>query len=51
METANQIVAKLEELLANARPVPLTEQVRINRKRAQTLLVKLREALESGRIS
>jgi hypothetical protein len=51
METATQIVAELEQIIAKARPVPLTDQVRIDRKRVEELLRQLREALEVGRVS
>jgi hypothetical protein len=51
MDTAAQIVVELERLVAHAKPVPLTDQVRLDRERLQALLAELRQALESGRIS
>ena len=40
---------RLEEMLRNARPVPLTDQVRIDLRRAQLLLSELRGHLEAER--
>jgi hypothetical protein len=42
-------VEAIGHLLANARPVPLTGQVRLDLKEAQALVSELREALERER--
>jgi hypothetical protein len=42
-------IEKLEAMLANARPVPLTDQVRIDLHKAQLLLYDLREQLAAER--
>ena len=50
MRRAEEIVAELEKQLDKAKPVPLTDQVRLERKRFQELLTELREALSAGRL-
>ena len=40
-----EIVDELERLIQNARPVPLTSQVRLESKQALKLIAELREAL------
>jgi hypothetical protein len=42
-------VARLEEMVRNARAVPLTDQVRVNLKQAKELVGELREALAAER--
>jgi hypothetical protein len=42
-------IEKLEAMLADARPVPLTDQVRIDKRKAQLLLQELREQLAAER--
>jgi hypothetical protein len=44
-------IERLEELLANARPVPLTDQVRIDLRRAQLLVSEVRDSLSAERRS
>jgi hypothetical protein len=44
-------IERLEELLANARPVPLTDQVRIDLRRAQLLVSEVRDCLSAERRS
>jgi hypothetical protein len=39
----------IEELLRNARPIPLTDQVRLDPDEAKRLLAELREALVAER--
>lgn len=46
---SDDIVAELERALENALPVPLTNQVRIDRDAFQKLLEELREALAAER--
>jgi hypothetical protein len=42
---------RIESLVGNARPVPLTDQVRLNPKEAKGLIAELREALSAERRS
>ncbi len=42
-------IERLEELLANARPIPLTDQVRIDPRKAQFLVSELRDNLDAER--
>ncbi len=44
-------IERLEELLANARPVPLTDQVRIDLRKAQLLVSEVRDSLSAERRS
>jgi hypothetical protein len=46
---SDDIVAELERVLANARPVPLTNQVRVEPDVIRKLLEELREALAAER--
>ena len=51
-ETETDAVMKLlEDLLGNARPIPLTDQVRIDLRKAQLLLSELRDSLAAERRS
>jgi hypothetical protein len=45
----DEAVERIEELLRNARAVPLTDQVRLNPKQARDLLAALRGALTAER--
>jgi hypothetical protein len=45
----DEALEKIEELLRDSRPVPLTDQVRLNPKQARELLGALREALAAER--
>jgi hypothetical protein len=51
VRTASEILKELESVIANARPVPLTDQVRVGRDRVNTLLTELRQSLDAGRIA
>jgi hypothetical protein len=51
VRTASEIADDLEKLLTKGRPVPLTDQVRIEKKQADALLAELRRSLEAGRIA
>jgi len=42
-------VERVESLVRNARPVPLTDQVRLSLKEAKQLIAELREALAAER--
>jgi hypothetical protein len=42
-------IDRLEALVRNARPVPLTDQVRLNPDEAKQLVAELREALSAER--
>ena len=44
-------IERLEELLANAKPIPLTDQVRIDLGRAQLLVSEVRDSLSAERRS
>ena len=44
-------IERLEELLANARPIPLTDQVRIDLRKAQLLVSEVRDSLSAERRS
>ncbi len=46
---SDDVILKLEELLRHAKPVPLTDQVRLNPADVRELLAELREALEAER--
>jgi hypothetical protein len=46
---ADDVILELEELLRRARPVPLTDQVRLRPDQVRELLARLREALEAER--
>ena len=43
------VLERLEEMLRNARPVPLTDQVRIDLRKAQLLLSEVRSHLAAER--
>ena len=43
------VLERLEELIANARPVPLTDQVRVDKRKLQMLIQELREQLAAER--
>ena len=45
------LIAEIEQLGAQARPVPLTDQVRLNPARLRELISELREALAEERRS
>ncbi|MGI8726664.1 MAG: hypothetical protein ACR2K6_03170 [Solirubrobacterales bacterium] len=47
--STDQILEELERELDNARPIPLTDQVRLDGDRLRKLLQQLREALASER--
>ena len=51
MRPAAEILEELEAAFAEAKPVPLTDQVRVDRDRINELLVELRESLDAGRIA
>ena len=51
MRTASEILEELERVMATARPVPLTDQVRVDRDRVTSLLTELRQSLDAGRIA
>ena len=42
-------IERLEDLLAHARPIPLTDQVRIDLREAHLLVAELRENLSAER--
>jgi hypothetical protein len=44
-------IDRIESLVRNARPVPLTDQVRLDLKEAKGLIAELREALSAERRS
>ena len=44
-----EVLERLEALFANARPVPLTGQVRVDLREVQMLLQELREQLAAER--
>jgi len=46
---SDDLLAELERSIENARPVPLTDQVRIDRKAFLELLEELRQALAAER--
>ena len=48
-EETDAALERLEQLLANAKPVPLTDQVRIDLRRAQLLVSELRDNLAAER--
>ena len=43
--SAEHLLAELEQLIKNAKPVPLTDQVRIRSDEALALIERIREAL------
>jgi hypothetical protein len=45
----DEALARLEALVANARPVPLTDQVRVDLREVQMLLQELREQIAAER--
>ena len=45
----NEVMERIEELLRNAKPVPLTNQVRFDPEALRGLLDELREALAAER--
>ena len=45
------VIDRIESLVGNARPVPLTDQVRLDLKEAKGLIAELREALSAERRS
>ena len=49
VRSSQDIVADIEKLLSKARPVPLTNQVRLERDKLEKLLQELRESLAVGR--
>ena len=51
MRTAAEILEELESVMVNAKPVPLTDQVRVERDRVDALLAELRQSLDAGRIA
>ena len=51
MRPASEILEELEAVLSDAKPVPLTDQVRVERDRVNELLAELRESLDAGRIA
>ena len=46
---ADDVVFRMEELLRHAKPVPLTDQVRLNPDDLRKLIDELREALATQR--
>ncbi len=50
MRRAEEILNEIEKELAKAKPVPLTDQVRVRSDRLRELLQELREALAIGRL-
>jgi hypothetical protein len=46
---ADEAIEGLERFFRDARPVPLTDQIRVNLKEAQALLDQIRVALASER--
>jgi hypothetical protein len=51
VRTADEILAELEKFIAGAKPVPLTDQVRVEKDRVDALLAELRQSLDAGRIA
>ncbi len=45
----DEVLERLEALFANARPIPLTDQVRVDLREVQMLLQELREQLAAER--
>jgi hypothetical protein len=45
----DEVLERLEALFANAKPVPLTDQVRIDKRKLQMLIHELREQLAAER--
>lgn len=45
----DRLLDELDTLLREARPIPLTDQVRIDKRRAQLLVYELREHLAAER--
>ena len=45
----DEVLERIEALFANARPVPLTDQVRVDLREVQVLLQELREQLAAER--
>jgi hypothetical protein len=51
VRTAVEIAKELDGIIAKARPVPLTDQVRVEKDKVTALLSELRQSLEAGRIA
>jgi hypothetical protein len=49
MQRADDLIEEIEQVLADAKPVPLTDQVRLDADRLRDLLARLREALTEER--
>lgn len=45
----DEVIERIEWLLADSKPVPLTKQVRLDPKEVQALLEELRQALADER--
>lgn len=45
----DEVLERLEALFANAKPVPLTDQVRVDLREVQMLLQELREQVAAER--
>ena len=45
----DEVLERLEALFANAKPVPLTDQVRVDLRKVQLLLHELREQIAAER--
>jgi hypothetical protein len=45
----DEAIEEIERFLAHAKPVPLTDQVRLNPKKLRALVDQLREALAAER--
>jgi hypothetical protein len=48
-ERTDAVILEIETLLTNAKPVPLTDQVRLDLRKMQALIVELRQALAAER--
>jgi hypothetical protein len=48
-ERTDAVILKVEGRLADAKPVPLTDQVRLDLREMQALIVELRQALAAER--
>jgi hypothetical protein len=46
---ADDVILELEELIRHAKPIPLTDQVRLDPDEVRQLIAELREALEAER--
>ena len=47
--SADDVIQEIEQVLDHAKPVPLTDQIRLNPDRLRELLAELREALAAER--